>query len=255
MAKKVECSCKLIDGVKKQCKHCYDKNRRIKMKNGDWNFNRPMPDVLTSEQEQILIGGLLGDFYLYQNKNNINAGISCGRSLKDKKYMEFEYSLFKDFCNEGVKKRNYFDKRTNQIYYGVWFRTRVSKVFTPYKKKWYSNGEKIVPRDLKLTPLICAIWFCDDGSIIYVGKNKTGRRISLYTDNFSKKEVIFLRKLLKSNLGILFRMTRKKSMEDPNKGFYLYIDNKYDIHKFVMYIKDVMPLSMSRKSDRWKGFV
>src|SRR5271165_295334 len=109
----MECvNCKTETNSKnvKQCKPCYDKARHRKIKNGDWEYNAECPDTLTSEQEQVLIGGLLGDFYLYQNKNHINAGISSGRAEKDRKYAEWEHSLFIAFCNdiELTKTLHYF---------------------------------------------------------------------------------------------------------------------------------------------------
>ncbi len=203
-----------------------------------------MPSKLTSEQEQVLIGGLLGDFYLYQNKNHINAGIACSRSAKDKGYAKFEFSLFKDFCNSGVKEKSYFDERTNKTYHGVWFRTRVSEVFTPYKNKWYPNGTKIVPSDLKLTPLICAIWFCDDGSVIR--KSEKSLQLQLATDGFTKDEVEFLAELLSKELHELFLVY-------PKEGNYVIHGHTNATIKFIKYIGPHFPKSMKRKSDKWKG--
>src|SRR5208283_1932567 len=182
--RKLPCKCVIVDGViKKQCKRCYDMVRRAKNNGPDWKY-KPLPGFLTSEQEQVLIGGLLGDFYLYPKDRHYNAGISSTRAATDKPYMEYEYAIFKEFCSDIINETSYFDRRTNKTYERVFFRTRVSEVFTAYKDKWYPNGEKIVPRDLKLTPLICAIWFCDDGSIYHYGKGVSNRRISIYTDNF-----------------------------------------------------------------------
>jgi hypothetical protein len=216
------------------------------MKSGNWKFNSPMPDTLTSEQEQVLIGGLLGDFYLYQNVNHINAGISCGRSYKDKKYAQYEADIFGDFCNGRVGKTSWFDKRTNKIYHRAWFRTRVSEVFTSYKKKWYPEGKKIVPKDLKLTPLICAIWFCDDGSIIRI--SKTNLRLQLATDGFSELEVRFLASLLEKELEVKFKVY-------PKEGNYVICGSTEIAKKFIQYIKPHFPVSMKRKSDKWKGIV
>lgn len=239
--RKVKCSCT----NNKQCKHCYDKKRRFKIKNGTWVYNKLMPNFLNEIQEQVLIGGLLGDFYLYQNKNHMNAGIASGRALKDKLYAVYEYKLFKDFCNSGVKERSYYDIRTSKTYYGVWFRTRVSKVFTPYKKKWYPNGVKIVPSDLKLSPLICAIWFCDDGSVI---RNKNTIRLQLATDGFQKDEVEFLAKLLREEIGGDFKVYRKESN-------YVISAFHKTTNKFIQYISPCFPKSMKRKSDKWRGLV
>lgn len=236
-------------------KKAYDKARYLKIKNKEWKFNPEPPKVLSNLQEQILIGGLLGDLSLYQYKNQINSGIAINRAIKDKKYLEYQLDIFKEFCPAGIKIRNTFDKRTNKTYTGCAFRSQVAEVFTPYKQKWYLDGTKIVPRDLQLTPLICAIWFCDDGSIVYSGASKQGRRISLYTDSFLKEEVIFLQNLLQDILNISVKITRKNSMKNVNKGFYLHIDKRSDVAIYLNYIKDAVPQSMIRKSDRWKDWI
>lgn len=237
------------------CKSCYDKDRYLKIKSGTWDYNHAVPNDLNIYQTQILIGSLLGDGSLYQYKNQINAGLAIGRAAKDLKYLEFQYSIFKDFCSSDIKYKNLFDKRTNKKYDGYVFRTQTSNIFSNFRNKWYENNLKTIPNDLRITPLICAIWFADDGSITYTGKNKTGRRIALYTDSFSEDEVYFLKSCLKEETNIKFNVTRKNSMKDLTKGFYLYINKSDDILNFVNYIKDDFPDSMNRKSERWKGLV
>lgn len=229
----------------------YDKARYQLIKQGLWKFNSIPPTIFTSEQEQVLTGSLLGDAHLYKYKNQINAGLAIGRSSKDKEYLEYQYLIFKDFCSKPIQDRFSFDKRTNKIYSNSSFRSQVAESLTLLKNKWYLDGEKIVPKDIVLTPLTCAIWFCDDGSITGAG-NK--RRISLYTDSFNKDDVYFLKESLSKTINIEFSITRKKSMLNINKGFYLYIDSKHNVCKFISYIKDSFPISMKRKSDRWKGY-
>jgi hypothetical protein len=154
--------------------------------------------------------------------------------------------LFNDFCNGGVKETSYFDTRTNKTYHGIMFRTRVSEVFTFYKKKWYPNGTKIVPSDLKLTPLICAIWFCDDGSVIR--KTENSLQLQLATDGFSKEEVDFLAGLLRKELNELFIVY-------PKEGHYVIHAYTNATKKFIQYIGPHFPESMKRKSDKWKGII
>lgn len=251
----VNCENDTLSVGQSKCKKCYDKERYLKIKNGNWEFNPTPPKILTDIQDKVLIGGLLGDFSLYQYKNQINSGIAISRAIKDIEYLKYQFDLFKEFCPAGIKIRNTFDKRTNKTYTGCSFRTQVAEVFTPYKQKWYPEGIKIVPRDLKLTPLICAIWFCDDGSVVYTGSNKLGRRISLYTDSFLKEEVEFLQCLLKDTINVSFMITRKNSMKDINRGFYLYLTKRDDVITYINYIKNDISYSMNRKSDRWKGWI
>lgn len=246
---KNECTCRTIDGIKKQCKRCYDGNRYSKMKSGDWKFNTSMPETLSSEQEQVLIGGLLGDFYIYQNKNHKNAGISCGRSSKDKEYAQYQADMFETFCNNRLEDIFTCDKRTGKTYHRVWFRTRVAEVFTPYRKKWYPDGKKIVPRDLILTPLICAIWFCDDGTVVLNKKKNKVHSMSLATDGFKKEDVEFLFSLLKDTIGNGFVVQQKRYK--GKSAFYIRLQKEAMV-SFIKYIDPVFPNSMKRKSDRWR---
>jgi hypothetical protein len=239
----------------KKCKPCYDKARYYKISNGAWKFNSKPPTSLTETQLQVLIGGLLGDTSLYQYKNQINSGISIKRSIIDLEYLEYQFYLYKDFCMSGIKVTNTLDARTNKIYKSCSFRTQVSPVISSIKNKWYINATKIIPLELRLTPLICAIWFCDDGSVVRCGSSKKGLRISLYTDSFLKKEVEFLQSLLHQAIDIQFKIARKNSMKDLDKGFYLYISKKSEVLKYIEYIKDYMPKQMSRKSIRWKDYI
>src|SRR5271165_3446922 len=245
-----------------QCKPCYDKARHRKIKNGDWEYNAECPATLTSEQEQVLIGGLLGDFYLYQNKNHINAGISSRRAEKDIEYMKYEYNLYKDFCSnvgiseetnvmnfKQVKLLGLDEKFIGAIHKGISFRTRVQPVFTPFKEKWYPEGKKIVPKDLKLTPLICAIWFCDDGCIVRMLRKtmQDKLRLQLSTDGFTKKEVLFLISLLEKEIGGEYHCSHKRK-----EHYYIRAEHDTAV-KFIKYIEPVFPQSMKRKSDKWKG--
>ena len=240
---------KCISGICGECKRCYDRIRRQKIKAGSWDFNINPPKVLNDIQYQVMIGGLLGDSYLYLYEHHINAGLAIGRSSKDKEYLEYQFEVFKNFCSVGIKDKVYFDKRTLKTYYNSYFRTVVCEPFTILRKEWYPEGIKIVPKSLKLTPLICAIWFCDDGTICKQYKNSL--RIALSTDGFKKSEVKFLKHLLLDEIKIPFSITKKPNRE-KDEGYYLYISRKEYIKTFVNYISPVFPVSMKRKSDIWK---
>ena len=74
--------------------------------------------------------------------------------------------------------------------------TRSYKFMKEQRQRWYPDGVKILPRDLVLTPVVLAHWFCGDGSY-----DKTGA-LSIYTNNFTYDEVCRLAVLLKLSLGI-----------------------------------------------------
>lgn len=61
----------------------------------------------------------------------------------------------------------------------------------PQRNRWYKNGVKIVPKDIKLTPVLCYWWFVGDGYMVDYG-------VSLCTDSFSYEDNLFLVDCLES---------------------------------------------------------
>ncbi len=75
-------------------------------------------------------------------------------------------------------------------------RCSLGNFFKPLRKKWYlevSNGkyQKIIPRDLELTPLTCNRLYIDDGSLRSDLKSHS-LAICIYTDDFLEDDVDFL---------------------------------------------------------------
>jgi hypothetical protein len=172
------------------------------------------PTVLTKLQEEILIGSMLGDGCLYKHQNYAPY-LSIVRKLTDYSYLNYEFQYFTEFCNhDKIKINNIFDKRTKKIYKQCKFITRPSEVFESYHKKWYGEV-KILPSDLVLTPLVCSIWFCDDGCIT-INKKTNRLRIKLSTHCFTKKENQTLIKILK----IITKETFTISCDDDNYFIY-----------------------------------
>src|ERR1700690_1587449 len=177
------------------CAACYQflrKRKLISIKNIP---NNNSPNILSQEQESILIGTLLGDGHLALQKGAITASLRINRSIKDIKYLEYQFNIFKDFCMPYSSIKEY--KRNVE----VTLQTRACKVFNSFYDKWYVDKVKIIPKDLKLDPLLLAIWFCDDGSLT---KTKNSRKLILLTEGFSLKENEFLVSLIKNTFDINF---------------------------------------------------
>lgn len=83
-------------------------------------------------------------------------------------------------------------------------------MFGALRRKWYPNGKKVVPIDLKLTPITLAWWFMDDGSRCVSDRRKGKPRrtqleqFRLYTNGFSVDDTDRLVDLL-AGLGIRVR--------------------------------------------------
>jgi hypothetical protein len=202
---------------------------------------------MKKKQKEVFIGLMLGDGFLEKHKNGKNACLRIARKREDKKYIELHAAIFQEYnprCRDG----QIFDKRTDKIYYQSYLRTPVNIEFTKLHSKWYPNGKKVVPLNLKLTPLSLATWFADDGSI------KIAKRIydvKLATNGFLQKEVIFLQKLLLDTFSLRFKIYEDKS--GKSKQWTMRLTNKKDVRDFVKIIDSVFPKGMERKSDIWRN--
>lgn len=94
----------------------------------------------------------------------------------------------------------------------------------PLHKKWYSDGKKIVPKDLKLTPLTCRQWFIGDGCLYHPKDSRP--YIQLYTCGFTIIDVERLVKLL-NEIG--FKVTR----HPYNNVIYISV---YSVEDFLGYL-------------------
>lgn len=86
-------------------------------------------DKLTSIQQQVLDGAMLGDGSLIIHKNGVNAYLSY--LSKSRQHVEFVMNYFKEFLTDtGYYDSSYYDKRTDKTYYRTIAKTRVKEVFT-----------------------------------------------------------------------------------------------------------------------------
>src|SRR5271166_1880257 len=124
-----------------------------------------IPQILTQVQNEFLVGLMLGDGGLVQGKTNSFPRLSVSRQTQDKDYLFWQYELFKEFYGTPPKSFHSWHSGANKYYDGYSCMTKSGKLFGEWRHKWYPNGEKIVPRDIALTPLTLLVWFLDDGCI------------------------------------------------------------------------------------------
>ena len=235
------CSTEVSRIVKGQCPLCYgkqyQKNKRLK--------TAPPEILISPEQQEILDGLMLGDGCIqYSSKESKNPRLSIVRSVLDKDYMLWQYHKLETLFESGVKYNSYFDDRTNKTYNSVQLQSKALPKLKAVRNRWYPNSKKSVPSDLKLTPLICVVWFCDDGSIIH--RNKKSTEIKLSTHGFSFENNLFLVNELNKTLNEKFRICKDESK------FYIAGSTKSAM-AFIKYIDTIFPECMSRKSDKWRS--
>lgn len=207
-----------------------------------------LPHQLTDTQNQVFIGGMLGDSSLEFAKTSRFPRMKIDRQFRDKLYLEWQFNIFKNLCVENAfKEIERYDERYNKTNKQVSFRTRAVPAFKYYYEKWYPNRKKIIPDDLKLTPLICSVWFADDGCIIHTGKKSLTLKIA--TDGFGYDGAKFLADSLKNILGEEFPIYKKTK----NGNLWFIKTSTKPAIDFIKYIEpEFINLNMQRKIDIWK---
>lgn len=127
---------------------------------------RQLPDALTSEQEQLLVGSLLGDGWMDATSNK-SARFSDGHCWAQAAYTDWKAVQMEPFTSsrstrEGISSSGSPFKSRN-------FFTKSCTVLRPYYDLFYPapNRKRVFPSDLykRMTPFVLAIWYMDDGSL------------------------------------------------------------------------------------------
>lgn len=216
---------KRAEGLNSICKNC---------------CSNQIPQSLTDIQKEFIDGLLLGDASIvYGNRDkSLYPRLTLSRKDEDKDYLFWQYDLFKEFYGTEPKLKRCFDKRFGTEYYQYHLQTKSGKVFTEYREKWYPNGVKIVPRDIKLSPMLLLVWLLDDGCIVRSSKN--GLTIKLSTDGFTEDDVAFLANLLSKYLNDKFHVYR-------NGNGFIIKASTVPAMKFIKMIESIFPSCMQRK--------
>ena len=111
---------------------------------------------LSERQTSLITGCLLGDGYM---RCKTNAHLQVTHSIKQANYVWWKYQELKEFVLTPPKEYKGNGKRI-----GFRFFTRSIPLFTHFFYQFYREGKKVIPRDLKLNPLVLAVWYMDDGS-------------------------------------------------------------------------------------------
>lgn len=153
---------------------------------------------LTQLQKSVIIGSILGDGYIRIIPGRQDAFLEINQSIKAKDYVNWKFSVLKNICRSRPYVRKINEKRTVYRFF-----TKQHPEITSLLKKFYRDRKKIIPPDLKLNPIILAVWFMDDGS-------KT-RKCDVYLNsqqfNLSdQKRLIYLLR----QIGLRARLNRDK---------------------------------------------
>ena len=154
---------------------------------------------LTQFQKSLIIGTILGDGYLRIVPGRKNAFLEINHSFSQKEYVDWKFDKLQNICKSKPKMRK---GNGNRIAYR--FYTRQYPEITRIYNRFYRNGNKIIPDNLKLDEIALSVWFMDDGS-------KCGTsNFYLNTQQFSKVDQIKLLNCLKE-IGLNASLNKDKN--------------------------------------------
>lgn len=171
--------------------------------------------------KEVLYGCLLGDASLEQRNKKTGQGLASFKKSNtgyDHVVFASREILASDPQDRIVEFRN--DSGNSAFK----FTTLCCPYFKHEYKRWYNGKQKIVPRDLQLTPQMVLHWFMDDGHTSWKNKQKTRFCLGFSTESFSEEDCNFLSEQLglkkidsylgKSHGGYGFKiMVRTSSLE------------------------------------------
>lgn len=157
--------------------------------------------ILSQEAIEWINGELLGDGCLH-SYSKWSAQVYYGS--KDLEYCEYVRDTLNSFGIKMSGKIYKLHHKSGNCYSYSYISLRYAELL-PIRKKWYPNGKKIVPRDIKLTPLTVRQWYIGDGSLSY--PRNFVPYIQLCTTGFPILDVEFLKEEL---IKLGFKATRWK---------------------------------------------
>ena len=174
---------------------------------------------LTQEEEQVLIGSLLGDSTL--RRETFTTWGSFRHSLKQRNYGMWKYEQLKRICGTWREYTTY-NKKVKKYYNGIAFNIRNHVVLNYYHNIFYGDGKKRITPEIveKLTPLGLAIWFMDDGTKKERKSDNNKGSYCIATNCFTKEDLESIIPILERKFGF------KSNLHFDKKQPVLYISSK-----------------------------
>jgi hypothetical protein len=172
------------------------------MSEGNAEGSSQPPLILSPQQQDVLVGTLLGDGCLAKHGHYHRLHIK--HAIAQRGLAEFKYAVFGDFIS--MSPHVFSQRLKGRAYPCVQFATRTSPVFSEWHSRFYVGRTKAVPREISslLSPLSVAVWVMDDGAADYAG-------MTLQTHSFTLADVRALRAALGERYGL-------ETSERSNKG-------------------------------------
>lgn len=168
---------------------------------------------LSNEQEQFILGSLLGDLSIDLTGQMKNAKLCLVHSIKQEELFMKKIEILGEFMGSYKLYTPIPDKRTGKIYQTWRGNSKSHKVFTSIYDLLYLHGVKTITKEYLNrinNPIALAFWFMDDGT--YQG--------SIATNCFKEIEIDLLISWMRDKWNII--CTKHKHLDN----FILYISQK-----------------------------
>lgn len=199
------------------------KTYRTKGKNaGKFNVIRyfsQTEQTLSDEQEQFILGSLLGDLSLtkpFTNRSK-NSRLALVQCEKQKELFMKKVEILGEFMGTYRLTNKSIDKRTGKSYPQYRGNSKAHKVFTNIRNILYINNVKTVTQEYlnKIhSPIALAYWFMDDGS----------REGAIATNSFSLSECELLISWMNDKWNVICTLQKNKT------NYVLHISQKSRKH-------------------------
>ena len=170
------------------------------------NKNNRYSENFNDEQNQILLGTLLGDGNLSIRKSG-RAYFRVTHCLKQEELAQLKLNILKEFAtNKNLKYYNVLHPITKESLPTVYFQTVRHDLFTKMYNLCYVNNIKTVSLDWlnQVNYQGIAIWIADDGSLQI--RNSKPHCLILNTQGFHLEGNIIIQKWFKDNFDIDFKI-------------------------------------------------
>ena len=190
---------------------------------------------LIDSEEQIILGGLLGDLYCRIKRSCKNAQIEGAHSKKQEPYLLWKIKMLPSLS---------FNLRRTKLGY-LFFESRTYPCLNEYYNLFYKEGKKKITQSIlkKINQIGLAIWYMDDGSYA-----KRDRRCSLHTNGFTYDENLIIKEWFELRWNLFPKIySHKEPKRYPGKVWYFLNFNTIETKKLLNLIKDYIHPSMKYK--------
>lgn len=192
-----------------------------------WNENDYSYCNMSDIEREIFDGIIISD-------GSLSISSISGRLSIVSKYSETIERIIKDLPS--INFLNYWkydskpDKRTNKSYTNYQTKSNSYRDLLYEYNRWYKNGIKIIPIDVKITPLMCYWWFIGDGYNL-------NNNVYLCTDSFDKSSLMMINdKLIENGFNTIIRQNNRIAFDKKSSIIFLdWISKDIEIQKEYLY--------------------